>query len=711
MAKFYFEFPSAGLNLAPERCVSLAKAGVYQAGILPDGSFVPEANIVSYYDKAAAGYRVARMSNYWLAMPLIPASEVVGDVEIHAVITRDPSGGGNFTNTGGGLYIACDDTGENYYAITSGGQGSVAQRLTVMERKSGVNTFPYSVIQSDSDVGNMVGAKRHFRVRVSDGTIYVKRWADTVPEPTNWAITFANTLGAGSIGLFLNGEDVIDTVHFFSVGTDGDSAPSLADAPSQVFWGVVSGLQVGERLRLADSFTLQPLADIAPSGDGAWVQALPGYVPPAHLQRLSLSGDISIMPDGVSGDGFLGGTYPVGGVTDDGVPVGSAEIEVVLRNPGGMGNGAIVATTTTDASGSWRVAGLSMNHTFDVIARTADRNDAIVSRVVPEHLVDVTVAGGLSLIGGGTALSGALKAIGGTAPYSIGRLSGRLPYGMEIEIAEGESVALPDAPGVREAGDFTATFEISDSLGKTAQTAVSISGARRAQAFSVVADDWSGGINATQLSLQVPASVQEGDLLVIGLIHRESARELATPVSNEPGALLEFEGGANAYRTMTGYHWQDIYTLRATAETAGSVISVSGPSSTYKFLHITGLRSNDGPLLEVKRHEIDDYVPTTPPERFAIPEIDTKGGLVLVHTANPFAFTGASSVSQWTNAVGLNPVRGTSSATLRGGVAYYWQGDNLDQLAEYYCGGALSTPAIAISRLYIDEIRPDLPGW
>lgn len=712
MAKFYFEFPSAGLNMAPERCVSLAKAGVYQAGILPDGSFVPSFNITSYYDKAAAGYRVARMSNYWPFMPLIPASEVVGDVEIHAVITRSAYGGGDYNNTGGGLYLACDATGANFYGITTGaGSPSSARRLTVTRRQAGTYTYPYSVSPPIGVVGDLNGAKRHFKVRVSGGTVYVKCWADTVPEPHDWAITFADTLGVGSIGLYLNGQNVVDTVHSFAVGTDGDSAPSLADAPRRVFWGITPDLQAGERLRLADSLTLQPLAELAPTDDGAWVQTLPGYVPPAHLQRLSLSGGISIIPDGVNGDGFLGGTYPVGGVTDDGVPVDAAEIEVVLRNPGGAGNGAIVATTTTDASGSWRVAGLSEDHTFDVIARAAGRNDAIVSRVVPEHLDDVIAVSALSLVAGGTILSGALKIIGGTAPYSIDRVSGRLPYGIELENTGDQSVALPTALEVREAGDFTAVYEISDSLEKTAQCAVSINGARRAQAFVVTADVWGGGINTTDVSITIPASVQEGDLLVIGLIHRESAQNLAVPESDEPGAVLEFEGGTNAFVSVSGYHWLDIYTLRATADTAGSVISVNGSTSTYKFLHITGLRSKHGALLEVKNHEVAGYTPSPSPTRYTIPEIDTKGGLVLIHTAHPWAYSGTSSVSQWTNAIGLNPAQGTSSVTLRGGVAYYWQEDNVNQLVEYYVGGVLTVSDIAISCLYIDEIRPDLIGW
>ena len=712
MAKFYYEFSSVGLNLAPERAVSLSAAGLYSDGFNLDGSFYPEVEVLSYFDEVAGGWRVSRPGNYWLALPLFEATDEDGDIEIHAVITRGVTGGSNFINSGGGIYLCADATGSSLYSITSGGVNPMY--LAGMERTNNINSYPHNITQNVSVLGLVRGSRFHYRVRIAGGLVYVKRWGESVPEPEEWAFTFSNAKGLGGIGLYLNGENVTDRVHSFAVGTQGDPAPTILDAPRQVFWGVAGSFSEGDTLLLADNLSMMPIASLKPASDGAWVADIPGYVPPNHIQHRTAAGVLSIPPGGVNGDGYLAGTYPAGGVTDDSVPAEGAEIEVVLRRPGGEGNGSIVASTVTDASGSWRAAGLSMDMVFDVIARMEGRNDAIVSRVTPERLEELALAGGFSLTSGGTRLSGAIKTIGGTPPFSLSKTSGELPYGMDIRIDDSGSLIVADSTLVEEVGSFTATFEVEDSASHAAEHVIAIADAKRAQAVSLVADEFNGGANATSLTLVIPASVKAGDLLVFGAIHREASAILAPLTSNEAGAEFSHLGSSDAYSAVpgsSGTHWLGIYTLRASELSAGATVTLSGPTSSYKAIHLAGFRANSERLLEVKQHVITATNPQPPPTWYEIPEIETRGGLVVLHTAHPWAQSGFGSRNDWTNARLLLPATGNGTATLRGGFAWYWQEDNDVQAATYSPGASLATPCIAISRLYIDEIRPDLPGW
>lgn len=715
MAKHYFEFTSAGLNTCPERVVSVAKSGAKLDGFTLDGKPNEAAGIaVSYYDQSIKGFKIVRPSNYWLMLPLFIAKAEDGDLDIHLVHTRPSGVGGNFTNTGGGIFLACDSTALNYYTVTSGGAN--AFYITQMQRINGANTYPQSIIQTSAQVGGDInGVKRHLRVKIVAGVVSAKRWIDGTPEPDAWAMTFNNALGFGALGLFVNGENITDTTHSFAIGTQGDQAPTLLDAPVEIKWGIATGMQPGDRLFLADNLSLSPITQLLPNEAGAWVQAISGYVPPSHVQLKGGNGAVSIIPTGVNGDGYLGGTYPNGGVTDQGAPVGPASIEILLRNPGGAGNGAIVGSATTDLSGSWRYDGLSLDGTFDVIARYPGRNDVMASRVKAEQLVSLAAAGSFSALPGGLGTGGAIKLIGGRRPFDIEISEGRLPYGTGIALAGDGSFIVPSNPKAREAGNFSAKIKVTDGADNLLYADVAVQGLKRPAAAVITADAWNGGsLTLTRVAVTVPATVQAGDLLIIGLIHREASRSLIPPVSSEPGVTFAHHGSSNAYSSVTGstaFHWLDIYSFRATAATAGSVLEFVGPTGSYKFVHLTGVRSSYEALMEVKRHEISATNPIPAPARYAIPEVVTKGGLVIAHTAHPFAYAEGASLNQWGNAKALSPASGASGVTLRGGSAWYWQQENIDQMADYYCGGYLGTGAIAISRLYIDEVRPDLPGW
>lgn len=85
----------------------------------------------------------------------------------------------------------------------------------------------------------------------------------------------------------------------------------------------------------------------------------------------------------LGGPGHLAGEFPGGITTIDGVP-GPAEIRVLLRpGKGHIGDGVIVATTSSAPDGTWCVDGLNMNFKYDVVGRKDGFNDVIVANVSP----------------------------------------------------------------------------------------------------------------------------------------------------------------------------------------------------------------------------------------------------------------------------------------------------------------------------------------
>lgn len=84
-----------------------------------------------------------------------------------------------------------------------------------------------------------------------------------------------------------------------------------------------------------------------------------------------------------SGNGYLAGEYPDGTTTVEGAPQ-SATVRVLYRpGDGQVGDGMVVASTTSAADGTWRVDGLNPNLRYDVVGRKGGFNDVIVANVQP----------------------------------------------------------------------------------------------------------------------------------------------------------------------------------------------------------------------------------------------------------------------------------------------------------------------------------------
>lgn len=87
-------------------------------------------------------------------------------------------------------------------------------------------------------------------------------------------------------------------------------------------------------------------------------------------------------PD-VKGNGYLAGEFPGGTTTVDGVP-SSATVRVLFRPSGGHpGDGYVIAETTSNPDGTWRVDGLNHSLRYDVVGRKEGFNDVIMSNITP----------------------------------------------------------------------------------------------------------------------------------------------------------------------------------------------------------------------------------------------------------------------------------------------------------------------------------------
>lgn len=105
-----------------------------------------------------------------------------------------------------------------------------------------------------------------------------------------------------------------------------------------------------------------------------------GYTPPISS---AVNQTLSPHQINVSGVGYLSGKFPEGITTIGGVPT-SALIRVILRvEPGELGDGTVVAETSSAPDGTWRVDGLDPSLKFDVVGRKENFNDVIVSNVTP----------------------------------------------------------------------------------------------------------------------------------------------------------------------------------------------------------------------------------------------------------------------------------------------------------------------------------------
>lgn len=234
---------------------------------------------------------------------------------------------------------------------------------------------------------------------------------------------------------------------------------------------------------------------------------------------------------------YLGGDFPDGIARVEGVPT-AADIRLQLRSDDPVLSGALIATAKAPASGQWKIAGLQAGIEFDVVGRHPDYGDKMVSAVsaVPDSVSAFHAMGsviyqnariaGLLIARDEAALPLTASITGTTLPYNLGSSS--------ISI-DGNRV-LVDYP-MRDYGDFDLTLTVEGANSTSLTVPISVAGGERSNFVTRVAalTPADRGNTSSAMTMTIPASVQEGDILVLAIMRRATAT-----VSDNNGGVWTF---------------------------------------------------------------------------------------------------------------------------------------------------------------------------
>lgn len=226
------------------------------------------------------------------------------------------------------------------------------------------------------------------RIKVTNSLIQTRHWYADTPEPTVWHLTYAHSFIGRKVYLGAPSgaeRSVLIGYSFLSIATEGDE-PLIAPL-TRVRLGEISPYYAGRKIRLRSPSSGCIYDESIVSMDGSWAltEIICETVPYFNVFVEVNDGEV-LVPDGLNGDGYLGGDHPDGLVKENSAPV-VGTIRVVLRdNFGSSRDGFVVAETTTNQDGSWRVEGLNRAYRYDVICRLSGYNDQIYSNVAPKSM-------------------------------------------------------------------------------------------------------------------------------------------------------------------------------------------------------------------------------------------------------------------------------------------------------------------------------------
>lgn len=139
------------------------------------------------------------------------------------------------------------------------------------------------------------------------------------------------------------------------------------------------------------------------------------------------------------GDAFLGGEFPGGTTTVEGVPT-AASIKVFYRAPGMHFDGLQAAETHSGDDGTWFVGGLYSHLRYDVVARLEGRNDVIVSNVQAARIDVITLEGEFASNEDFNGIDGEILITSGLPPFTATVIQ-PLPYGLN-PVVDGRKLVI-----------------------------------------------------------------------------------------------------------------------------------------------------------------------------------------------------------------------------------------------------------------------------
>lgn len=191
-----------------------------------------------------------------------------------------------------------------------------------------------------------------------------------------------------------------------------------------------------------------PAFKVVPDASGDWAVDIANYA--VDLDYVGVAG---------FGPGELAGVAPA--ITSElGTPT-SAEIRVLYRPTGGtVGDGKVIASTTSAVDGTWKIQRLNPLLAFDVVCRKAGHNDLIWSQVKPDpYSPPMLLSDSFLVSSDGYSLQGKADIVSGVGPYTV-ETTGTPPPGITFSISGNTVIANGTATVV---GTYSWGLKVTDS--------------------------------------------------------------------------------------------------------------------------------------------------------------------------------------------------------------------------------------------------------
>lgn len=625
----------------------------------------------------------------------LPITNGIGDDKAEVLIKfeRYLSGSASFGNVGGAILFKpnkdSDPTASYQFCISSG--PSLTYNLYKYSSASGFTALGGSV-----NLGSVWQNKNILlRARKELSALKLKAWYEGDIEPSSWGINITDsTYKLDAIDFQIGSYNQLISIKGLAYATKGDTASFDLPPVVDIMAGTVPNVKDGDIVNIHDLTTHNIVDSISLPSSGAWTSNLYNNRPVyARIERAGGSEYDFLFAK--YGGAYLGGDYPNGSVKDDGVP-SAGEVSVLYRSDDPILGGATIAKVSAPTSGEWRVSGLQPNVPFDVVARKPNRKDVIVSEVVgvPDPNFKFTLMGSVSHVNG--YLKGLLLAKGVTPPLTA-QFAGVTPYGLNASAItiDGNTIGI-NAP-MRDYGAFNFSIDISDSSGKTATNSIAITGGLRAPFadFIGAVNSMDRGSGTAPMTAVIPASVQDGDMLVLGIMRRGTV----TVSDNNSGV---WELGADSFGSPSTFEQgTSIYHRAAKAGDAGKTITVSAPYNGRLIVYLSVYRGKFAPLRVVKTVSNPALYDSKNTGVFKLKPITHSSGFIVRAVSNVTSAEGVMNISDMT---ATGPTFGEPKR-LQVSYRHLSTPGILDGLT-YDAGVAGSPPLTPDVAIVLDEIRP-----
>ena len=387
MSQYWYEFGDTTSTKKP--------AGIMYRNVIPAGLRINPSNV-----KGSSFIEVdaSQVSTKLLNTPILMLERDFDEFELLVrSIQRSYHSGNTLYNGGRGIGVRCVEPASMESLPPSGllltigsSNDSTNQRITrqYVLPNTDSNTGTATALPTTLNTQDLRARPVLTRIKVTNNTIQTRHWFEDTVEPNIWHLSHSHTFIGKKVYLGLPGcnvQGVLVGYSFVSIATESD-AP-LSEPLTFTRSGKIDSYYAGRsiRLRSPNSGRIYDESIIALDGSWSLTEIVCETVPHFNVFIAVDDGEI-LIPEDLSGDGYLGGDYPDGLVKENSAPV-VGTIRVVLRGAfGSSRDGFVVAEVQTALDGSWRVDNLNRAYRYDVICRLEGYEDQIHSNIAPASM-------------------------------------------------------------------------------------------------------------------------------------------------------------------------------------------------------------------------------------------------------------------------------------------------------------------------------------